>query len=357
MGKKVALVAGASGVVGSRVVELLSASSEWKAVACSRRPPPLESHHAGANYVSVDLIDTESCRRLARDLDGVTHLFYAARHEFTTGEHEASARNTLMFRNILDALEETDHPLEHVHMVHGTKYYGSTLGPFQTPARETDPRGLLSNFYYEQEDLVAARSGTRRWSWSISRPHGVCDSSLATPRSMPLLIAAYASICQHLGQPLCFPGTRENYRAIYQCTDARLLAQAIVWMASEPQCADQAFNVTNGDFFRWERLWPAFADYFGLDSGPVRTIRLAEIMPDKGKIWNEVIARHNLAATPFERMALWSYGDFIFTPGWDMMSSTTKLRQYGFHGFADSEEMFFRYFDSFRAASIIPPAA
>lgn len=356
MANKVAIVAGASGVVGARVAQELARSGDWRVFGCARRPPDVQSAIAGVDYVAVDLADGAACRKLAAGIDRVTHLFYAARADFVTGQHEAADANTAMFRNILDAIEAAGHPLQHVHMVHGTKYYGSTEGRFPTPAKEDDPRCLLPTFYYEQEDVVFARNGSRRWSWSSSRPHAVCDSSLDTPRSMPLLIATYAAICRHLGQPLSFPGTPENYRAIYQCTDARLLARAIVWMASEPRCADQAFNVTNGDCFRWENLWPAFARYFGMELGPVRTIGLAALMPAKAAIWREIVARHGLAATPYERMALWSYGDYLFTPDWDMLFSTTKLRQFGFNEIVDTERMFFEFFDGFRRDKIIPPA-
>ena len=194
----------------------------------------------------------------------------------------------------------------------------------------------------------------RRWSWSASRPHCICDLSLATPRSLPLLIATYAAICRQLDEPLVFPGTPGNYRAVYQCTDAGLLARAIVWMATEPRCADQAFNVTNGDFFRWENIWPVFARYFGLTCGPIRTITMADKMPRLAPVWRDVVAKNRLVDTPYEKMALWRYGDFIFTPDWDMMSSTTKLRQFGFHEVIDSQQMFLAFFDDFRRRNIIP---
>lgn len=198
---------------------------------------------------------------------------------------------------------------------------------------------------------------SRRWSWSATRPHAVCDSSLATARSLPLLIATFAAISRHLGEPLSFPGTAGNYRAVYQCTDAGLLARAIAWMATEPRCADQAFNVTNGDFIRWENLWPVFARTFGMELGPVTSVKLATSMPAKASVWREVVARHGLVGTPYECMALWPYGDFIFTPDWDMMSSTAKLRRFGFHEFIDTEQMFLSFFDNFRKANIIPPTA
>lgn len=51
------------------------------------------------------------------------------------------------------------------------------------------------------------------------------------------------------------------------------------------------------------------------------------------------------------------YGDFILTPDWDMMSITTKLRQFGFRELINTERMFLSLFDDFRKAKVIPPAA
>jgi nucleoside-diphosphate-sugar epimerase len=354
--KRVALVTGATGVVGARLVQELAQSVDWRVIGCARAVPAAESRAPHVEYVAADLADEKSCRQLASDMRGITHLFYAARANFVTGRHEAADINTVMFRNILDALEEAKHPLQHVHMVHGTKYYGSTEGRYPTPAREDAPRCGLHTFYYEQEDIVMSRT-SRRWAWSATRPHAVCSASLATPRSLPLLIATFAAISRQRGESFTFPGSLGNYRAVYQCTDAALLARAIIWMATEPSCADQAFNVTNGDFIRWESLWPNFARDFGMELGPVKTVNLAASMPAKEPVWREVVAKHGLADTPFERMALWPYGDFIFTPDWDMMSSTTKLRQFGFNEVIDTEQMFLSFFDEFRNANIVPHAA
>ena len=352
--KRVALVAGATGVVGARLARELVQSGDWQVIGCSRAIPANEGRISGVDTVTLDLANKKDCRQLASDSSGITHLFYAARADFVTGRPEAADINTIMFSNILDALEEAGHPLQHIHMVHGTKYYGSTEGRYLTPAREDAPRVKLHTFYYEQEDIVMSRTA-RRWSWTSTRPHAICDSSLATPRSLPLLIATYAAISRQLGEPLSFPGTSENYRALYQCTDAGLLARAIAWMATEPRCADQAFNVTNGDFIRWENLWPVFACNFGMKPGPVRTIKMADAMPGKVSSWRDAITRYGLVNTPYEQMALWPYGDFIFTPGWDMMSSTLKLRQFGFHEVMNTEQMFLSFFEGFRRANIIPP--
>ncbi|WP_256721692.1 hypothetical protein [Paenibacillus odorifer] len=34
----------------------------------------------------------------------------------------------------------------------------------------------------------------------------------------------------------------------------RLLAKATVWAAIDERCANQAFNITNDDLFRWNEL-------------------------------------------------------------------------------------------------------
>lgn len=348
-----AIVAGASGVVGSRLAQTLVDCGKFRVIGCARRPPAPDNRVAGVDYAAVDLSNADDCRQLVNQVPGITHLFYTARAEFVAGQDESSDINNIMFRNLLDAVEASSPVLQHVHMVHGSKYYGSTDGPFPTPAREDEPRRARQNFYYAQEDIVRARTA-RRWSWSASRPHCICDASLATPRSLPLLIATYAAICGHLGEPLAFPGTLGNYHAIYQCTDTNLLARAIIWMATEPRCADQAFNVTNGDFFRWENVWSIFAHYFGVVCGPINTIAMADEMPRRASVWRDIVAKNRLIDTPYERMALWRYGDFIFTPDWDMMSSTTKLRQFGFHEVIDSPRMFLGFFDDFRRRGIIP---
>ena len=66
------------------------------------------------------------------------------------------------------------------------------------------------------------------------------------------------------------------------------------------------------------------------------------------------IARHGLRCVPFAQTALWSYADFVFTPGYDIMSDTLKLRQTGFDRCVDTEKMFIDLFGKLRAARVIP---
>lgn len=357
MTSPVALVTGGSGTVGHRLVAELARSGAWRVVSLTRSGAQgFATPLASVGHLAADLLDSEATVAALATLRGVTHVFSAARHDFATGTQESAEANTVMLANLLDAARATAQPLAHVHIVQGTKYYGSNLGPFPTPATETTPRALQSNFYYDQEDLLIARSRAEGWHWSASRPHAIVDSRRALPRSIPTIIAVYAVLCRELGLPLCFPGTEENYCALYQFTEARLLAQAIEWMATEPTAFDKAFNVTNGDCIRWRNVWPDIARYFGMECGPVRTVRLAQVMADKAPVWQALVARNQLRPTPYDDLALWTYGDFVFTPYWDHLLATTRAREHGFHAFVNTERMIFGMFDRLREWRIIPPA-
>ncbi|MBL29568.1 MAG: NAD-dependent dehydratase [Rhodospirillaceae bacterium] len=344
-----AVVAGATGMVGTRIVERL-AEEGWPVVGLCRNPPAEAPH--GVDYLAVDLMDGAASRKALSSLTRATHLFYAGRAPHSEGGESVEA-NMAMLRHFVEPIEAVA-PLAHVHLVHGTKYYGCHLGAFRTPAKEDDARHMPPNFYFDQQDWIVERAARGGWHWTISRPNIVFDFAPKQGRNLITLIATYALISKELGLPLSFPGLPTTYRVVTECTDAVHLAKAIVWMAGEPACADQVFNVTNGDYYRWENLWPRIADHFGTPEGPIRPLPLAEFMADKAPVWDRIVARNGLVPTPYAHMALWPYGDFIFRPTWDMMSDTTKLRRFGFADVVDSEDIYLRHFESYRAARIIP---
>jgi nucleoside-diphosphate-sugar epimerase len=351
MTRRCALIPGASGVVGLPLARYLAATGEWDVIGLARRPP---AEHAGFSVIAVDLDDAAACRAKLGSLAQVTHIIYSARATHAASKKEPIEENLTMLRNVVDAVEPVAKGLVHVHLVQGSKYYGSDLGPYKTPAKETDPRIVEPNWYYAQEDFVIERSRGKAWSWSASRPHGISDPDLGITRSIARVVAIYAAICKELGEPLYFPGTPENFRALYQCTEATLLAKGIAWMSTTPACANEPFNIINGDFIRWVNLWPNFARFFGMEPGPVRTVRLAEMMADKAPVWERIVKKHGLVQTPWAQTALWPYGDFIFRPHWDIMSDTLKLRRSGFHEAIDTEQMFLDLFRHFREQRVIP---
>ena len=246
-----ALIAGATGLVGRNLVRHLLRIGGWEIVALSRRRPDLEGQYV---HISVDLMNAAECREKLGHLGDVTHVFFAALAA-SREIAQAAIDNLAMLRNLVETIEPIAHGLEHIHAVHGTKWYGMHLGPFKTPAQEDDPRHMPPNFYYDQWDYLVQRQKGKRWTYSSSRPHGISGFALGNHSNLTLVIAIYAAICKELGLPLCHPGTPGNYTALYQCTDSGLLARALVWMATTPHCANEAFNITNGDLIRWEHTW------------------------------------------------------------------------------------------------------
>lgn len=347
-----ALVVGALGVIGRALVERFVADPAWRVTGISRRRPAAGDQE-GAAHVSVDLRDRAAVGTAFAELDDVTHLFYAAYQAMPTRAEEV-APNVELLRNAVDGAAGASPALRHVSLMEGGKWYGCHLGPFPTPAREDDPRHLPPNFYYDQQDWLAGASRDASWTWSALRPEAVCGFAVGNPMNLVMVIAVYAAICRELGVPFSFPGKRGAYEAIYEVTDARLLAAAAEWSATTPACAGEAFNITNGDCFRWSRLWPRFAEAFGLPFAEPRTISLREFMADKEPVWEAIVARHGLVPHTWGEIASWGFGDAIFGSDWDIVRSTLKAREYGFHDFVDSERMFLSLFDELARRRVIP---
>ena len=241
-----------------------------------------------------------------------------------------------------------------MHLVQGGKVYGVHVGPFPTPAREDDPRAVIENFNYDQEDRLRQRSGGGSWTWSASRPNTLLHFSATIARNLVSSLGAYAAICRELGCALDFPGPEGAYRSLTQVTSIELLARAMAWMATEPACANQAFNVTNADVFRWIRLWPRIADAFDMPCGSVRPLRLASLMPGREAVWARVRERYGLGRRPLSAVANWGYLDATLERTWDEILGTTKARQLGFHAWEDSEARLLALIGEYRAAKILP---
>ena len=274
-------------------------------------------------------------------------MFYAGRYDHPEGVPESVDINTAMLVNLIDALEPVA-PLRHVHAVHGSKYYGHQLGPVPIPMVENQSRANNQNFYFNQLDFLIERTRNAKWSYSTSRPHAFCDTAIDHPRSIGLVIAAFAMIQRELGLPLDYPGTEQGFHTVTQFTDITLLARSVVWMATEPRCANQDFNVVNGDWPRWSELWPDFAAYFGMKVGTPRNLNLEEWIKDKSPLWDAIIAKHGLARTNVQELALWPYGDYQLRPQWDVSSSMEKARKLGFNDAVNTFQMFREQFDNYR---------
>lgn len=353
MASRTAVVAGALGIVGRALVERLRESGDWDIVALSRRALDLGP---GVRQVQVDLLDAQDCRRALRELDAATHVFFCAYAPRATPAEEV-APNLAMVVNLVEALEAAAPRLAHVQLIQGTKWYGNHLGPFRTPAREDDARHMPPNFYYDQQDWLAARQRGRRWSWSALRPHCICGFSIGSPMNHLMALSLYATISRELGLPLRFPGHPLAFSAMYQFTDARLLARAMEWAATTPACENEAFNINNGEPDRWQNLWPDIARAFGMQPGEVQQINLQRTMADKEPLWAAMRAKYGLQPYTLEQLVTWSYADWAYSAAYDQVSSLAKARRAGWSEVLDSSAMFSELIGGLVAQRVIPPAA
>ena len=100
-----------------------------------------------------------------------------------------------MLQNTVEAVERSSAFLRKVVLLEGAKMlHGAHLGPYKTPAKETDPRHMPPNFYYDQEDYLVARSGGNSWSWAALRPSSICGFAVGDPMNMATVIAVCASL-------------------------------------------------------------------------------------------------------------------------------------------------------------------
>ena len=297
---KHALVIGGRGVIGRTLVQALTRLSDWKVTAVSRRAPGFETT---AQFISVDLLDAAAARAELGHLRDITHLFYAGLHGGLASENVEG--NLALLVNAVQAVEPIAPNLRHISLQEGGKAYGRHLGAFTTPAKETDPRHMPPNFYYNQEDFLRERQAGKNWSWSALRPELVCGPARGVPLNLMLLVAVYATISKAYGLPLRFPGSQAAYQVLGQVTDAGLLARATIWAATSKAAENQIFNLTNADCFRWQNVWPKLADFFEMPCAPPQQINLAQFMVDKAPIWDRIVSEHKLQPMPYAEVGDW----------------------------------------------------
>jgi nucleoside-diphosphate-sugar epimerase len=259
-----------------------------------------------------------------------------------------------MLVNVVETVEPVAKRLEHVSLMQGYKVYGAHLGPFKTPARESDPKHMPPEFNVDQEEYLQSRQEGASWTWSAIRPSVVCGFALGNPMNLAMVIGVYGAISKELGLPLRFPGKPGAYDKLLEMTDAGLLAKATVWAATDPRCANQAFNINNGDLFRWDDMWPKIAKFFDLEVASPLSMSLDVVMADKEPLWNEMIEKYGLEPHPYKDVSSWAFGDFVFSWDYDMFADGSKARRFGFHEYVDTEEMFLSILADFRRNRIIP---
>lgn len=345
MSNKTALVVGATGIVGLNLASHLAVQNDWKVYGLARRP-------AAAGPIvplAADLLDPAS---LQTALQGVnpTHVFITTWMRQPT-EAENIRVNSAMVRNLLEALAPSA-SVEHVALVTGLKHY---LGPFEaygqgklpaTPFREEQGRLEIENFYYAQEDEVFAAAQRDGFHWSVHRPHTIIGYAVGNAMNMGVTLAAYATICRETGRPFLFPGSGVQWSSLTDMTDARLLARQLQWAATTPAAQNEAFNVVNGDVFRWSWMWEQIANWFGIEPAPFpgEGTPLEVQLADAAPLWAEIASRYSLAEPDLNVLSSAWHTDADLGRPIEVLTDMGKSRKLGFLDYQATDDSFFDLF-------------
>jgi nucleoside-diphosphate-sugar epimerase len=355
MANRTALVFGTTGIVGRAVVDQLRADGGWNVVGVSRnRPDDLP----GMEHVGCDLLDAASTRKALAGRS-VTHVFYGSWMR-QPNEAENCRVNGAMIEHAL-AASVAGGGLKHAALVTGLKHY---LGSFDkyarqeldTPFTEDQPRLPGDNFYYTQEDVLFAAATKYGFTWSVGRPHTILGYAPGNAMNLGTSLAVYATLCKETGRPFRFPGAPQQYVGLVDMTDARLLAKHLIWEATTPAAADKAFNVVNGDVFRWKKMWGRIASYFGIEPAPYpgEPNPLATTLADAGPDWQKIVARYGLKPNRLEVIAPWWQVDADLGRTQECMADMSRSRELGFLVYQPTWPAFVDLFDSLRKKRIIP---
>jgi nucleoside-diphosphate-sugar epimerase len=352
---KIALIVGASGIVGGAAADLL-VEQGWTVFGLSRRPGLAQT---GVQPVAADLRDAAgTANALASISPDAVFITTWLRQD---SEAENIRVNSAMVRNLLDGLPKPAGP-RHVALVTGLKHY---LGPFeaygkgalpQTPFREEQGRLDVENFYYAQEDALFAAAERDGFTWSVHRPHTVIGKAVGNAMNMGTTLAVYATLCRETGRPFTFPGSAAQWSGLTDMTDAGQLARHLLWATETEAAHDQAFNVVNGDVFRWQWMWGRIAGWFGLEAAPFDgTVRPLETqMADEAGLWRGIAEREGLAEPDLDRLASPWHTDADLGRPIEVVTDMSKSRRLGFTGYRPTDDAFFDLFQRLRDDRLIP---
>jgi nucleoside-diphosphate-sugar epimerase len=355
MTSRTALVAGATGIVGLNLSTQLATQRDWTVYGLARNPPVAD----GVHPVAADLLEPDALRGALRGI-APTHVFLTSWLRQPT-EAENIKVNSAMVRNLLDALSSIG-SVRHVALVTGLKHY---LGPFEnygkgklppTPFREEQARLPVENFYYAQEDEVFAAAERDDFTWSVHRPHTIIGYAVGNAMNMGVTLATYASICRETGRPFLFPGSAVQWNSLTDMTDARLLARHLQWASTTPAAANEAFNVVNGDVFRWSWMWERIAEWFGVEPAecPGEGTPLELQLADAGPIWAEIAAKHKLVQPDLKVLASAWHTDADLGRPIEVLTDMSKSRKLGFLDYQATSDSFFDLFSRLREERLIP---
>lgn len=302
----------------------------------------------------------------------VTHAYFSSyvhKDDFV----ELNQANAALFQNFLLALVKVAPLLENVTLQTGGKHYNVHLQPVPSPAREDGPRcgEPETNFYYSQEDALFSHQKGSKWSWNVIRPEAIIGTT-PKPNGMnsALTYALYILTCKRLGVSPDMPTNGIYWDGYDDCSFAPVIADFTIWASTNQNCTNQAFNITNGDYFCWRYMWPRICNYFGVESSPhtqfskpgleigkpfLETSFTEWATPEKQKVWEQICEDSGCKEAKATWAAgTWQYQDWVFGRTWSATLSMSKARKFGYTGYKDSFEAFVETYEKMKQLKQIP---
>lgn len=141
-----------------------------------------------------------------------------------------------------------------------------------------------------------------------------------------------------------------------QAITERMLARQLVWAADTDAARNEAFNIANGDVFRWSWLWPKLASWFGVEpagfSGTIQPLEAA--MAKDHAQWREIALRHDLIEPDLDRLASAWHTDLDLGRPLEVMTDMANSRRLGFCAYQATDASFFDLFERLRAERLMP---
>ncbi|CAK9164643.1 unnamed protein product [Ilex paraguariensis] len=363
--QSVALIIGVTGIVGNSLAEILpladTPGGPWKVYGVARRPRPSWNADHPVEYIQCDISDPEDTQSKLSNLNDVTHVFYVTWASRST-EAENCEINGKLFRNVLQSIIPSAPNLQHICLQTGRKHY---LGPFELygkiahdpPFHEDLPRLDAPNFYYTLEDILFEEVEKKEGlTWSVHRPGTIFGFSPYSLMNIVGTLCVYAAICKHQGVPLRFPGCKAAWDDYSDCSDADLIAEHEIWAAVDPYAKNEAFNISNGDVFKWKHFWKVLAEQFEVECAEFEEgekLSLVEMMKGKESVWEEIVREKGLLPTKLEDVGVWWFVDMMLGGGC-MLDTMNKSKEHGFVGFRNTKNAFLSWIDKVKAYKIVP---
>lgn len=335
---------------------------KWELIGLCTSPPKHMRWCEGKDIklVYLDLLnDTDSKEKISNNADiaRATHLFYAAYREQKDEESQIKV-NMKMFKNCLENVNSVAKSLEKVVLYTGAKYYGVHLGPYKTPASEDDPRLSVPNFYYNQEDFLKDFQLGKQWTWNVVRPNEIIGYSKGF-MNIGVTLAVYATLCKELHLKFKFPGTVKSWEVINDASDSKLIAQMVDWLSttSNKSVHNEAFNIVNGDLYRWKFLFPKLAEYFGLEvEGPKEgeTFKLSEYLKGAEESWEQIVVKYELKHNKLQEITTLGFVELWMGKEYDALEDMNKAREAGWIGWRNTVKSYYQLFDELKELKVIP---